>query len=268
MVHPDYILARGAKGRERLRILARVVRGGTVPLLDMAGIPEGAACLDVGCGGGDVSLMLARRAGPAGRVVGIDQDASVVAIATDEAAPEGFDHLSFRTQSVFDLEPDESFDVLYCRFVLTHLPEKERGLQCMLGAVKPGGLLIFEDIDFSGHFCLPERPAMNDYMRLYVETARRNGGDAFFGQKLPMFLKDGGLADLHTRISQPAALDGEVKVINALTMEGVGPRAVAAGLTTEDEVKRIADDLYDAAADPTVFMSIVRIVQAWGRKPA
>jgi SAM-dependent methyltransferase len=265
--HPEYILARGAKGRERLRILARVVRGGTVPLLDMAGIPEGAACLDAGCGGGDVSLMLARHVGPTGRVVGIDQDASVVAIAQDEAAPERLDHLSFRTQSVFDLEPDESFDVLYCRFLLTHLPEKERGLQCLLGAMKPGGLLIFEDIDFSGHFSLPVQPAMDEYMRLYVETARANGGDAYFGQKLPMFLKNNGLADLQVRISQPAGLDGEVKVINGLTMEGVGPRAIAAGLTTEDEVKRIADALYEAAADPTVFMSIVRIVQAWGRKP-
>jgi hypothetical protein len=101
----------------------------------------------------------------------------------------------------------------------------------------------------------------------YVETARANDGDAYFGQALPMFLKDGGLTDVRVRISQPAALNGEVKVINALAMEGFGPRAIAAGLTTEAEVQRIADPLYDAAADPTLFMSIARIVQAWGRKP-
>lgn len=58
MPKSDYILARGAKGRERLRILARVMRGGTLPLLDNVGIAEGEACLDVGCGGGDVSLLL------------------------------------------------------------------------------------------------------------------------------------------------------------------------------------------------------------------
>lgn len=90
----------------------------------------------------------------------------MVRIASDEAAPEGLDQLTFRTQSVFDIEPDESFDVLYFRFVLTHLPERERALRCMLGAVKPDGLLIFEDIDFSGHFCHPVRPAMDDYLRL------------------------------------------------------------------------------------------------------
>lgn len=262
----EYILARGAKGRERLRILARVLRDGTVPLLEKVGIPVGAACLDAGCGGGDVSVLLAQRVGAAGRVIGIDQDASVIAIAAEEGAAAGLAQLSFRTQSVFDLAPDEGFDVLYSRFLLTHLPERERALQCMLGAVKPGGLLIFEDIDFAGHFCRPARAAMDEYMRLYVETSRRHGGDPYFGQKLPLFLATGGLADVQVRISQPAALDGEAKVINGLTMEGIGPRAVAAGLTTAAEVQRIADDLYDAAADPTVFMSIVRVVQAWGRK--
>ena len=266
MPEPEYILARGTKGRERLRILARVMRDGTVPLLEGAGISEGGACLDVGCGGGDVALLMARQVGPAGRVVGIDQDASVVQIAADEAAPEGLDHLSFRTQSVFEIEPDESFDVVYCRFVLTHLPERDRAMQCMLGAVKPGGIMIFEDIDYSGHFCHPARPAMDDYMRLYVETARRNGGDAYFGLKLPLFLKTAGLVGIETRVNYPAALDGEAKLVNALTLEGIGPRVVEAGLATAEEVQRIVDALYDIAADPTVFMSIARVVQAWGRK--
>jgi len=267
MPKKDYILARGAKGRERLRILARVMRDGTLPLLERAGIPAGAACLDVGCGGGDVSLLLARLVGTTGRVVGIDQDASVVQIAAEEAAAEALAQLSFRTQSVFDLEADEGFDVIYCRFVLTHLPERDRAMRCMLGAVKPGGLMIFEDIDYSGHFCHPARPVMDDYMRLYAETARRNGADAYFGLKMPLFLKSAGLVEIETRVSYPAGLDGEAKIVNALTMEGIGPRVVEAGLATAEEVERIVDALYDIAADPTIFASIARVVQAWGRKP-
>lgn len=266
MPKQDYILARGAKGRERLRILARVMRDGTLRALEQADIETGASCLDVGCGGGDVARLLARMVGATGRVVGIDQDASVVRIAAEEAAGESPDHLSFRTQSVFDLEPDESFDVVYCRFLLTHLPDREAAMQRMLGAAKPGGLLIFEDIDFSGHICHPARAAMHDYMRLYAETARRNGGDACFGLDLPVFLKTAGLEAIETRISQPVALDGEAKIVNALTMEGIGPHVVEAGFATAEDVARIVDALYDIAADPTVFMSIARVVQAWGRK--
>jgi ubiquinone/menaquinone biosynthesis C-methylase UbiE len=256
------------KGRERLRVLAGVMRDGTTSVLDKAGIHSGLSCLDVACGGGDVAMLLAARVGAAGRVLGIDHDPEVIRIAAEEAAAQPLPRLSYRVGDVFDLSSDERFDVVYCRFLLTHLPERARALDCMLGALEPGGLMIVEDIDFAGHLCLPEHPAMDDYLRLYVEIARRNGGDPFIGPKLPMMLKAAGLADIEVDISQPLGLSGDAKVVNALTMEGIGPRVVTAGLATDAEVGRIVDDLYAVAEDPTVLASIVRVIQTWGRKAA
>ena len=54
-----YIIRGGSPGRERLRVLTAAVQPMTLALLDEAGIPPGARCLDVGCGGGDVTLELA-----------------------------------------------------------------------------------------------------------------------------------------------------------------------------------------------------------------
>jgi 2-polyprenyl-3-methyl-5-hydroxy-6-metoxy-1,4-benzoquinol methylase len=268
MQEAEYVLPRGVKGRERLRVLAGVMRDGTTSVLDKAGIHSGLSCLDVACGGGDVAMLLAARVGAAGRVLGIDHDPEVIRIAAEEAAAQPLPRLSYRVGDVFDLSSDERFDVVYCRFLLTHLPERARALDCMLGALEPGGLMIVEDIDFAGHLCLPEHPAMDDYLRLYVEIARRNGGDPFIGPKLPMMLKAAGLADIEVDISQPLGLSGDAKVVNALTMEGIGPRVVAAGLATDAEVGRIVDDLYAVAEDPTVLASIVRVIQTWGRKAA
>jgi 2-polyprenyl-3-methyl-5-hydroxy-6-metoxy-1,4-benzoquinol methylase len=76
-----YVIRGGVDGRERLRILARVMQPTTLALLDRGGIRPGMACLDVGCGGGDVSLDLARLTGPGGRVIGIDKDEVVIEIA-------------------------------------------------------------------------------------------------------------------------------------------------------------------------------------------
>ena len=55
-----YIIRGGIKGRERLRMLSRIMQSATLNLLQRAGIRPGMTCLDVGCGGGDVSLELAR----------------------------------------------------------------------------------------------------------------------------------------------------------------------------------------------------------------
>jgi 2-polyprenyl-3-methyl-5-hydroxy-6-metoxy-1,4-benzoquinol methylase len=64
-----YIIRGGVEGRERLRVLARVMRPTTLNLFDRVGIRPGMACLDVGCGGGDVTFELADLVGPKGRVV-------------------------------------------------------------------------------------------------------------------------------------------------------------------------------------------------------
>ena len=69
-----YIIRGGAEGRDRLRVLSRVMRPSTDRFLARIAVPTGSVCLDAGCGGGEVARMLAARTGPTGRVVGIDVD--------------------------------------------------------------------------------------------------------------------------------------------------------------------------------------------------
>jgi 2-polyprenyl-3-methyl-5-hydroxy-6-metoxy-1,4-benzoquinol methylase len=55
----SYIVCGGIPGRERLRILSRVIWPTTLALLQRAGIRSGMACLDIGCGIGDLSFDMA-----------------------------------------------------------------------------------------------------------------------------------------------------------------------------------------------------------------
>ena len=64
--------AAAAGATERLQLLARVRRADTAELLRRAELRPGMRCLDLGCGGGEVTFELARLAGPSGSVVGID----------------------------------------------------------------------------------------------------------------------------------------------------------------------------------------------------
>ena len=82
----DYVIRGGVEGRERLRILSRVMQRTTLASLARAGIKEGMACLEIGCGGGDVAFDMARMVGPAGRVVGTDIDETELELGRREAA--------------------------------------------------------------------------------------------------------------------------------------------------------------------------------------
>ena len=84
-----YMLRGGIHGRERLRLIARALGATTGNLFDRLGIDLGMRCLDVGCGGGDVALELARRVGPGGRVVGVDIDDAKLELGRHEASAAG-----------------------------------------------------------------------------------------------------------------------------------------------------------------------------------
>jgi ubiquinone/menaquinone biosynthesis C-methylase UbiE len=96
-----YAIQGGIEGRERLRILARVMRASPTVLFDRLGLSDGLACLDVGCGGGDVTLELARRVAPKRKAVGADIDQTKLELVRHEAQQQGVANVT--TRPVHDL---------------------------------------------------------------------------------------------------------------------------------------------------------------------
>ncbi len=261
-----YAIRGGVEGRERLRLLARVMRPFTHGLFDRVGIAEGMACLDAGCGGGDVTFELARRSGPGGRVVGVDLDEIKLGLARDEAATRGLENVDFRQAEIEACDFDSEFDRVYARFLLTHLPDPVAAIARMQRWLKPGGVLAIEDIDFTGHFCYPESAALRRYVELYRQAVQQRGGDPLIGPRVPVLLVDAGFDAVELHVVQPAGISGEVKLLNPVTMENIADAVVADGLASQAEVAQSVTELYDFARSPRTVVSISRVVQTWGRK--
>lgn len=264
-----YIIRGGIEGRERLRLLSRVMRPATLEYFERAGIAPGSVCLDAGCGGGDVTLDLARLAGPRGRVIGIDIDDTKLEVARAEAAQTGLANVEFRHALIGNGEIGEaSFDVIYCRFVLTHLRDPEGALREMMAALRPNGKLLTADIDCTGYFWYPDNEAQRRFLELYVQTVRRRGGDPDIGLRLADLLRQAGFEGIQLNIFQPAGLEGEAKLVPPLTMENIADAVIAEGLSTAEEIHRIATELYEFASAPDTIAGLPRIMEVWGRKPA
>ena len=106
-----------------------------------SGIARGWRCWEVGAGGPSVPRGLAARVGPEGRVLATDIELAWAGAAA--GAP-----IEVRRHDVArDAPPDELFDLVHARLVLVHLPERERALRSMIGALRPGGWLLVEDAD-------------------------------------------------------------------------------------------------------------------------
>ena len=272
-VEDRYIIRGGLEGRERLRVLARAMYPTTAALFDRVGIVPGMSCLDVGCGGGDVTCELARRVAPSGRAVGLDRDTTKLAIAREEADLYAGVAVEYREGDVLTAGLTPEYDVVYVRFLLTHLADPRAATARIAAALRPGGVLIVEDIDFKGSFCHPANAAHERYVELYTQAALARGVDPGIGPRLPGLLVAAGCKQVRVNVVQPAGMTPEgherdVKLVSPLTLENIADSAIAEGLATREEVDAVLDELYRLAGDNTTVLSIPRIVQAWGYRSA
>ncbi|MEA3075755.1 MAG: hypothetical protein QOF60_663, partial [Actinomycetota bacterium] len=102
--------------------------------LDRLGLREGWKCVDVGAGGGDVSVALAEIVGRDGRIYAVDSDPR----ARDFVAGAASAHAQVvaLTQSGEELTLPEAVDLAFCRFLLMHVVDPVVVLRRMALAVR------------------------------------------------------------------------------------------------------------------------------------
>src|SRR5688572_19086486 len=103
-----YVLGHSEDEVNRLIEQGRFFGELTLSVLQSAGVGKGMRVLDIGCGVGDVAFLAARLVGPDGEVIGVDNSAEAIAIATRRAAEIGLTNVRFLTQDAADLNVDES----------------------------------------------------------------------------------------------------------------------------------------------------------------
>ncbi len=263
-----YTIRGGVEGRERLRLLSAVMGPSTLALLSDVGVPRGGSCLDIGCGGGDVTFELARTAGPLGRVVGVDLDETQVEMARREAEQQGLSNIAFEVHDVSEWEPGELFDVVYARFLLSHLADPGSVVAAIRPHIRPAGVFVVEDIDFRGHFAEPHCPALSRYVELYTTSVRHRGGNPNIGPRLPGLLRDNGFNDVKMKLVHPVALEGGIKLLSCVTLEYIAEAVLQDGLTTEEELSETIKELHSFARSPFTVFGGPRIFQVWGRNVA
>ncbi|MBV8430745.1 MAG: bifunctional demethylmenaquinone methyltransferase/2-methoxy-6-polyprenyl-1,4-benzoquinol methylase UbiE [Solirubrobacterales bacterium] len=152
---------------------------------DLAALPGGGKALDVATGTGDLALELARRAGPAGLVIGTDFSERMLELARGKAAaqPEA-SQLRFEVGNALALPyPDRQFDAATVGFGARNFASLEQGLREMVRVVKPGGRVVVLEIT------TPSRPPLSYFFELWFDRAvpalGRLAGDAAAYSYLP-----------------------------------------------------------------------------------
>ncbi len=247
-----------AREQDRLHVLARVVDGQTRAALARVGITGGWHACDVGSGAGTIVAWMAERVGGAGRVVSIDVDTRFQPASTEL--------IEVRQLDVTQVPiGNNEFDVVHARGVLQHLMQREKVLDAMIAAAKPGGWIVVGDVDWIQFDAQPVPEPFATLSRVLRDlSAQQNAYDGTWGRMLAQAFTGRGLEQVDTR--------GDV-----WTMHGGTDSAewYVAGLERALDV--IPADVFPVGFDPRAAIAQARdpsfailspvAVVATGRKP-
>jgi ubiquinone/menaquinone biosynthesis C-methylase UbiE len=263
----QYALATGANAVGRLDVLHSIYSStGRIGLIE-AGLKVGMTAADFGCGSGTMTRLLAAMVGPSGRVTGIDLNAPQVEQAKELCARQGLTNSDFIVADACRTNlPRDAFDLVYCRFLLLHLPDPMACLREMLAVLKPGGILFVEDGDLASATSVPPT-ALDMFADLFGRLGPIRGVDYSVANRLAQMVMDAGLSDIGMKIHQPAERAGATGLLLKWSVEEAAPAFIEEGLITRDELDWTLKGMKSAAEDPKVIALAPRMSLVWGRKP-
>lgn len=229
------------------------------------GIATKMRVLDVGCGNGDLSRVVAALVGPEGEVVGIDR--SEYALASARAVPPNPENapIFYRTADLSGELPDLGlFDAIVGRRVLMYLPDAAATLARLARLAKPGTILAFQE---HARADLPNGAGdLSVHRQCYEmvwDTVAAEKGDVMLGYRLAPLVRAAGFELEHARSEGVLIQPWEESFLPTLARVML-PRMIEHGVAREGNVDldtlayRIDDER--RATNGTIFWDLAFLV--------
>jgi SAM-dependent methyltransferase len=260
-----YALATGAAAVHRLHVLHDLYAPAGRRVLVEAGLRPGMKVADFGCGVGVVTRMLGEMVGPSGSVTGLDVNGQQLTEAAAWCESGGLKNTSFVNADACRTGlPRGSFDLVYCRFLLLHLPDPMGCLREMREVLRPGGIIVVEDGDLASATSIPPT-AIDAFADCFCRFGPTRGLNYSLARNLYHMVLAAGFTDVQVDIHQPATTRGENRAFLKLSLEEAGPTFVDAGIITSEQLERTLIEMQKAIENPDVLILAPRMSLVSGR---
>lgn len=225
--------------------------------------------LDVGCGAGDVSFLLARMVGPSGAVVGVDRSEDAVAMANARAQAMGLGQVSFSQGEIEDISLDQQVDAAVGRFVLMYSPNPSVSLRRIAENVRAGGIVAFQEMNVAEAKSFPKVDLFEQSMRWIIETLDREKVKNLMGLGLYRTFVEAGLPP--PQMIMGARVEGSSDSLGyqivAQVVKSLLPVMEKLSIANEKEVQieTLAQRLRDEVISRGAVIVLPPLVGAWTR---
>lgn len=203
----DYGLDVGHTGADRLTLIQDIYGATSKQWILDSGLKPGAHLLELGCGVGSMTSWLANCVTPSGRITAIDSSADQIHEAQKRCAQH--QNIQFTVASALDTGlPVQSFDMIYFRLLLMHVPESMDLLLHAKSLLKPGGLLVCEEAAIDSTFTDPKVPEQLILHEIANKMSQERGCDYNIARRLGSLLMEAGYSDVKASAYVPIYREG------------------------------------------------------------
>jgi ubiquinone/menaquinone biosynthesis C-methylase UbiE len=233
-----YALGHSEREIGRLSAQARMFEPFTRRMLQQAGLSRGMRVLDVGSGAGDVAFLCASMVGPKGRVIGMDTAPAAVERSRERAQRAGFANVTFEAGDPTEMPFEKPFDAVVGRLVLMHQPDPVAMLRRLSRALRPGGIVAFQEFDIDGARSLPPSRTLEQCLEWIKSVFARMGADTRMGLRLYAAFREAGIPAPSMSVDAGiwGGADNPAATMVSEVVRTLLPLLVKAGIATEAQV--------------------------------
>jgi ubiquinone/menaquinone biosynthesis C-methylase UbiE len=163
--------------------------------LDLLDPRPGEILIDVGAGSGLLSVELAHRVAPGGRVFAVDPSAPLLDHARRAAAAAGVGHMVDIRVASGDRLPfgPAAFDAAFCHWVLLHVPDPLAVIREMKRVTRRRGRVMCVEVDWETAIVHPGGGSVTRRILLHAQTRQLDG---WIGRRLSPLFREAGFTSV------------------------------------------------------------------------
>ena len=164
-------------------------------LVDLADAAPGRQVLEVGCGTGFATFLLAEAITPTGSLLATDIAEKMISVGRGNAERDGVENIEFKVMDGAQLDvKDSSFDLVLCCHALFGFPDIPKALAEWRRVLRPDGTVAFSTISSQFNFWV--QPEVLRVITKYLEMSPPVAGPLDTPGKCSDMLESAGFVDI------------------------------------------------------------------------
>lgn len=173
-----YTFGHTSTAAERLRRIAEFFNPLALDFIRNNLTQDAFQAADLGCGPGFTTDMLAK-ASHAPEVFGIDISEYFISLSRMQ-----YPDYTFIQGDVTNLESEQKYDLLYCRFLLSHLKDIPNILKNWMEMLNPGGMIFIDELED----IYTDLPVFRKYLEISTALIKSQGAELYIGKLLKKYI--------------------------------------------------------------------------------